>query len=204
MSKLIYNYHPATGEFISTTSADPSPLEPGVFLIPACATEIAPPVVQDGHVAVFEDGAWLAKPDTRGEWFDVNHQAVTIDTIAANVDGLTRQAPLSDAHDLVQGVWVLNQARATSLAVSEFTCAIQKRLDDFARQRNYDSILSACTYATSTVAKFKNEAQACVNLRDATWAAAYQILADVQAGKRPMPTSIADIEADLPTAAWPA
>lgn len=85
-----------------------------------------------------------------------------------------------------------------------FTAAIQQRLDDFARTRNYDSILSACTYATSTVAKFKTEGQACVNLRDATWAAAYQILADVQAGDRPMPTSIADIEADLPAAVWPA
>lgn len=87
---------------------------------------------------------------------------------------------------------------------AQFTASIQQRLDDFARQRNYDNILSACTYATSTVANFKAEGQACVNLRDATWAAAYDILAKVQAGKRPMPTSIADIEADLPAAVWPA
>lgn len=87
---------------------------------------------------------------------------------------------------------------------ANFTVSIQQRLDEFARQRNYDSILSACTYATSTVPKFKTEGQACVNLRDATWAAAYQILADVQAGQRAMPTSIADIEADLPAAVWPA
>lgn len=85
-----------------------------------------------------------------------------------------------------------------------FTENIQRRLDDFARTRNYDNILSACTYATSTVVKFKTEGQACVNLRDATWAAAYGILANVQAGKRPMPTSISDIEADLPAAVWPA
>lgn len=85
-----------------------------------------------------------------------------------------------------------------------FSAAIQKRLDTFAQTRNYDSILSACTYATSTVAKFNTEGQACVNLRDATWAAAYDILAEVQAGKRPMPTDIADIEADLPAAVWPA
>ena len=88
--------------------------------------------------------------------------------------------------------------------IAKFTGAIQQRLDDFARTRNYDSILSACTYATSTVAKFKTEGQACVNLRDATWAAAYNILAEVQAGDRPMPVSIADIEADLPAAVWPA
>lgn len=85
-----------------------------------------------------------------------------------------------------------------------FAKAIQQRLDAFAQTRNYDNILSACTYATSTVAKFKTEGQACVNLRDATWAAAYDVLAKVQAGQRPMPTSIADIEADLPDAVWPA
>ena len=87
---------------------------------------------------------------------------------------------------------------------SHFVAAIQQRLDDFARTRNYDSILSACTYATSTVAKFKTEGQACVNLRDATWAAAYAILAYVQTGNRPMPSSIEDIEADLPALVWPA
>jgi hypothetical protein len=84
-----------------------------------------------------------------------------------------------------------------------FTAAIQQRLDEFARTRNYDSILSACTYATSTLPKFQTEGQACVNLRDDTWAAAYDILAAVQAGDRPMPTSLADIEDDLPALEWP-
>ena len=107
---------------------------------------------------------------------------------------------VGDREATVQEVAAFQQQRA----MPAFTAAIQQRLDDFARTRNYDSILSACTYATSTVAKFKTEGQACVNLRDATWAAAYQILADVQAGDRPMPTSIADIEADLPAAVWPA
>ena len=87
---------------------------------------------------------------------------------------------------------------------AQFTASIQQRLDDFARQRNYDGILSACTYATSTAAKFKAEGQACVNLRGATWVAAYDILGKVQAGKRPMPTSLDDIEADLPALVWPA
>lgn len=84
-----------------------------------------------------------------------------------------------------------------------FTSAIQQRLDGFAHTRNYDNILSACTYATSAIPKFRDEGQACVNLRDATWAAAYAILAKVQAGQHPMPTSLADIEADLPALEWP-
>ncbi len=79
----------------------------------------------------------------------------------------------------------------------------QKRLDDFARTRNYDGIMSACTYATSTVPKFKAEGQYAVEARDATWAALYQLLAEVQAGTRPMPSSYADIEPLLPVLEWP-
>lgn len=81
--------------------------------------------------------------------------------------------------------------------------AAQGRLDGFARTRGYDGILSAATYATSTVEKFKTEGQLCVELRDATWAKLYEILDEVKAGTRPLPGSIADIESDLPELAWP-
>lgn len=81
--------------------------------------------------------------------------------------------------------------------------ATQLRLDTFARTRNYDGILSACTYATSLIPKFATEGQYCVNARDATWAKLYQILADVQSGKRPPPTSFAELEPELPVLNWP-
>lgn len=82
--------------------------------------------------------------------------------------------------------------------------ATQQRLDDFARTRNYDGILSLCTYATSAVPKFQAEGQYGVTARDATWATLYQILAEVEAGTRPVPSGYADIEPDLPALAWPA
>lgn len=80
--------------------------------------------------------------------------------------------------------------------------ATQQRLDTFARTRNYDSILSACTYATSLNPKFKAEGQRCVELRDSTWAALYQILEEVQQGARPAPTDFSDIEPELPVLSW--
>lgn len=53
-----YNYAPDTGIFHSEGLADESPLEPGVFLIPAHATTIKPPKAVLPKVAVFKDGKW--------------------------------------------------------------------------------------------------------------------------------------------------
>lgn len=83
-----------------------------------------------------------------------------------------------------------------------FTAAVQTYLDSFARTRNYDGIMSAATYATSTVPKFKAEGQYAVEARDAVWAKGYEILDEVLSGQRPMPT-IEEVIAELPPLAWP-
>lgn len=85
---------------------------------------------------------------------------------------------------------------------AEIVRAVQRRLDNFAKERNYDSILSACTYATSTVPQFKSEGQRCVDLRDETWGRLYQIMAEVESGARPMPAGYTEIETDLPSLTW--
>ncbi len=85
--------------------------------------------------------------------------------------------------------------------IATITAEVQQRLDGFAQTRNYDGILSACTYATSTVPQFATEGQYCVNARDSTWAALYAVMADVQAGTIPMPSGIDDIS--LPVLEWP-
>lgn len=100
----------------------------------------------------------------------------------------------------VTGGWPPTPTTAETLA--SYTAEIQKRLDDFARARGYDGILSACTYAASTVPKFAAEGQYAVAARDTTWAAAYAILAAVEAGTRPVPT-LAALAAELPVLAWP-
>jgi hypothetical protein len=86
---------------------------------------------------------------------------------------------------------------------AEYTVAIQAMLDKKAQERHYDGILSACTYATSTVAKFQAEGQACVEFRDAVWDRSYALMAQVQGGEIPQPT-IPELLGMLPTMAWPA
>lgn len=83
------------------------------------------------------------------------------------------------------------------------TAAVQLRLDRFAQTRNYDGILSACTYAASSVSKFAAEGTYCINQRDATWAALYNIMAAVEGGTHTMPSGYTDLEAELPTLTWP-
>lgn len=86
--------------------------------------------------------------------------------------------------------------------LAKYVESIQQRLDAFARTRNYDGILSAATYATSAVAKFKAEGQYAVAARDATWAKGYEILAAVQAGTRPAST-LDELASELPALEWP-
>ena len=58
----IYHFHPETGLYIGQGKADPSPLEPGVWLIPAHATTDVPPKPGDGKQAVWSNGAWMVQP----------------------------------------------------------------------------------------------------------------------------------------------
>lgn len=95
------------------------------------------------------------------------------------------------------------QAQAKAVLQQEIVDATQQRLDDFAKTRQYDGILSACTYSTSPTLKFQAEGQYCVDQRDATWAKLYEMLAEVEAGTRPIPQSFADVEPELPALVWP-
>lgn len=115
-------------------------------------------------------------------------------------------------HMLPAGCIAITEQEALSLSQPAATDAhlvaildsqIQARLDSFAATRKYASLMSACTYTTSAVPKFKIEADYCVAVRDATWAAAYTILDQVMNGQRPKPASIEDFVDELPVLSWP-
>jgi len=128
------------------------------------------------------------------------------------VSGQPPELWLGGALSYNAGVWTVldapayAQAQATKLDSLQATIvmATQQRLDVFFQTRGYDGILSAATYATSSVPKFAAEGQYAVAARDATWAGLYDFMAQVQAGAAPMPTSYADVEPLLPVLTWPA
>ena len=94
-------------------------------------------------------------------------------------------------------------AEATEATQKHLTDVIQNHLDATARTRNYDGILSLCTYATSGNTTFAGEGQSGVTWRDGVWAKGYEILAEVKAGTRPVPTESELIDL-LPLMQWPA
>ena len=91
---------------------------------------------------------------------------------------------------------------AVEALVAAVGTAVQAHLDAEARTRRYDGILSACTYATSTVPSFRVEGETCVAWRDAVWAKCHELLAEVQSGKR-KPLTPAEVVALLPAPEWP-
>lgn len=153
------------GYFVGTAIADESPLEPGVFLIPAGCVDAPPPsAITQGHRYKFSSKGWIDEPPPK-------------------------PAPEPE--------------RTPEQIMASLSFAVQHHLDIKARERNYDGILSLCTYATSVNPKFAAEGQAGVEWRDAVWAKCYEILADVQAGTRPAPTA-EQLIAELPGFTWPA
>ncbi len=54
----IHHYHEQTGEWLGDGMADPDPLEPGNWLIPAHATTDEPPTPGAGQFAAWNGSAW--------------------------------------------------------------------------------------------------------------------------------------------------
>lgn len=75
-------------------------------------------------------------------------------------------------------------------------------LDNFAKERGYDDIRSACSYYGSPVEKYANDAIIALDIRSRTWEALYKLLEDVENGIVEIPTTIEEVMAILPKAEW--
>ena len=78
---------------------------------------------------------------------------------------------------------------------------VQQLLDAKAQERGYDNSFTLASYATSTVPKFKQEAQDFITWRDAVWTKCYSMLDDYLAGNIARPT-VDDVLQQLPTLEW--
>ena len=78
---------------------------------------------------------------------------------------------------------------------------VQSILDSKAQERGYDNSFTLASYATSTVPKFKQEAQDFITWRDAVWTKCYSMLDDYLAGNIARPT-VDGVLQQLPILEW--
>ena len=88
-----YNYSPLTGEYIDSVELRESPLEAGVFLVPACCTTTALPEAPTGYAACWNGSAWALVEDHRGEAGYVNGVASVVTDLGAYPEGWSTMPP---------------------------------------------------------------------------------------------------------------
>lgn len=84
---------------------------------------------------------------------------------------------------------------------AQYTALLDAHIDAKARERGYDSRVT-CALRAGYPGPFQAEGQAFAPWMDACYATGQQVLADVTADTRPMPTPEAFI-AELPPMVWP-
>ena len=107
----LYNYHPESHEYLGQITADASPLEEDVYLMPAATTTTPPPIstrqAGQGLRYDLQLDTWQIVPDYRGEtWYSTTDgSACVIDTLGMPADSLTPQPRPSVFYFWCDGAW---------------------------------------------------------------------------------------------------
>lgn len=128
----------------------------------------------------FEIGQIFEKeyPPEAAEWCNENGKAY-----------IEEIEPVDDVRRFqIKGIPEPTQEEKNAQIQSQLTTAIQNVLDNEAQKLNYDSCLSVCSYVDTVVQKFDDEGKAFRSWRSAVWAKGYEILDEVLAGTREIPT----------------
>jgi hypothetical protein len=109
----IYNYHPDYKYFYSESVADESPLEPGVFLIPAHATDIEPPTCESNQIQIFNETSWDIIEDQRGIYYSTETRQIMLnDNPLEAPENFTKEVPpeIAEGYSLTwNDGWVLEE-----------------------------------------------------------------------------------------------
>ena len=138
----IYNYSGDTNEYKNMGQADESPLEPGVFLVPALATSIKPPEFGFNEIPVFNElnNAWEIKPDYRNATLFSKETGEKIANInigdTPDYLNATDKEPPSTLYKFDNGKWVVDDKKysiALNEAKENALNRIEKTADNYQR-----------------------------------------------------------------------
>lgn len=108
-TKPAYSIDQYTREYIGETVADPSPLEPGVWLLPAHAYYEKPPEAGVNEKAVMTESGWSLSPDFRGDWYSkVDGSVVTLRELGPLPENLTGVVCPGPHYKWASDGWVLD------------------------------------------------------------------------------------------------
>ncbi|PRP72655.1 hypothetical protein BUE93_01085 [Chromobacterium amazonense] len=166
-NKTVHAYHPQTGEYLGPTMADPSPLQPGVWLLPAYSTEQQPPVTAERQAAIFSNGSWSILPDWRAVklWSTDTAQPV--------------QARLGDTPDSLRATllepcefpawdgkgWAINKSAQAAALAQKTNAELKQRLADaYAARRPLEDAESLGIASAAELDKLAAWKRYCVEL----------------------------------------
>jgi hypothetical protein len=104
-----------------------------------------------------------------------------------------RQLQISRRRGYVEKPLALFDSEKEAVAI-----ATQKKLDNAAQARGFDSMISACTYINSTVPKFASDAKILSDWRDLVWAKVYELESKIETGLIERPRTVKDFIDQLP------
>jgi hypothetical protein len=201
---LLYNYDGITKEYLGSNEATFDPLE-HTPMIPANATDTAPPAAGANQVAVWQGNQWALIPDFRGQviYKKSDASSMLLKAIGEFSSEYTLVKPVC-AFPVWNGTgWIPNmQVLAENLA-SKIESAAQALMDKAARLRGYDSMISVISYLSSSNPTWKADAEAGRAYRDLIWNTLRILETSVSQGQQPMPASIDEVMATLPVIVWP-
>lgn len=109
--RTIYNCDPNSGKFLFSSQADPSPLEEGIWLIPANAYLDPPPVVRTGEGVIRENGQWKVVPEYHCIVYRTEDgEAVELDLLGDLPSEFTLEPRPTEFHTWGSKEWVKNDA----------------------------------------------------------------------------------------------
>lgn len=176
----VYNYD-VNGKYTNESIADESPLEEGVFLIPAMATDKQPLLHKDGF-----DVIWIG---TKWEYIERPKEKPN----QPNEYSIWDEASCS---------WIEDDGLKRKYEENLIIQSIENHLDTSAKAKGYDDIKSAALRSGIPNSPFHAEGIAFGAWMDQCWAYSYQVKADVIDKKRIAPT-VQELIAELPVLVLP-
>jgi hypothetical protein len=149
-----------------------------------------------------------------GDYYSGTGYLPLIQIAQPTIDPITQKiAPAPSA--LVSGVWTqqwsisaltpaeiaVNQAAAAQAMQAAILAGMASLFDTVAQKKHYDNRIT-CALRAGYTGPFQTEGAAFATWMDACNQTGYTLLAEVQAGTRPMPATVADALALLPIAPW--